>query len=69
MVSTLKKRQSNSSLPNQLDDFNQGIIKGKAASERQENIMVNGCTNDRDFTVGSSSNDLATNENTVNVKT
>ena len=31
--------------------------------------MVNEGTNDRDFTVGTSSNNLATNENTVNVKT
>ena len=31
--------------------------------------MVNEGTNDQDFTVGTTSNNLATNENTVNVKT
>ena len=31
--------------------------------------MANGGTNDRDFTVGTSTSNLATNENTVNAKT
>ena len=31
--------------------------------------MVNEGTNDQDFTVGTTSNNLATSENTVNVKT
>ena len=42
---------------------------GNAASERQENIMVNEGTNDRDFTADTPSNNLATNEITMNVKT
>ena len=69
MVSTRKKRQSDRRLPSQLDDFDQDIIIGNAASERQEIFIINEGTNDHDFTVGTSSNSSATNENTVNVKT
>ena len=69
MVSTLKKRQSNRRLLSQLDDLDRDMIIGNAASERQENIVVNEGTNDRDFTVGTSSNNTAINENTMNVKT
>ena len=69
MVSTRKKRQSNRKLLSQLDDYDQDISIGNAASERQENIMVNEGTNDRIFTVGTCSNNSATNENAVNVKT
>ena len=45
------------------------MIIGNAASERQEIIVVNEGTNDRDFTVGTSSNNTAINESMVNVKT
>ena len=45
------------------------MIIGSAANERQENIVVNEGINDRDFTVGTSSNNTAVNENMVNVKT
>ena len=69
MVSTRKKRQSNRRLLSQLDDFDQEMIIGSAASERQENIVVNEGTNNRDFTVGTSSNNIAINESTMNVKT
>ena len=69
MVSTRKKRQSNRRLLSQLDDFDQDMIFDNAASERQENSVVNEGTNDRDFTVGTSSNNIALNENTMNVKT
>ena len=69
MVSTRKKRQTKRRLLSRLDHFDQDIIIGNTASERQEKIIVNEGTNDRDFTVGTSSNTLATNENTVNVKT
>ena len=68
MVSTRKKRQSNRRLLSQLDDFDQHIIIGNTVSERQENVTVNEGTNDRDFTVGNSSNNLMTNESAVNVK-
>ena len=51
MVSTRKKRQSNKRLLSQLDDFDQDMIIGNAASERQENVVVNEGTNDQDFTV------------------
>ena len=68
MVSTRKKRQSNRKLLNQLDDFDQDIIFGNAASESQEITVVNECTNDRDFTIDASSKNLAINESTVNVK-
>ena len=69
MVSTRKKRQSNRRLLSQLDDFDQDISFGNAASGRQENIVVNEGTNDRDFTVGTSSDKLVKKENTVIVKT
>ena len=68
MVSTRKKRQSDRNFLSQLDDFDQDIIIGNTSSERQENIMVNEGTNDRDCTVGTSSDISVTNENTVNVK-
>ena len=45
------------------------MVIGNAASERQENIVVDEGTNDWDFTVGTSSNNTAINESTVNVKT
>ena len=69
MVSTRKKGQSNRRLLSQLDDSDQDIIIGNADSARQENIVVNEVTNDRDFTVGTSSNNTVINENVVNVKT
>ena len=68
MVSTRKNRQSNRRLLSQLDDYDQDIFIGNAARERQENVIVNEGTNDRDFTVGTSCNSSATNENMVNVK-
>ena len=46
MVSTRKKRQSNRRLLSQLDDFDQDMIIGNAASERQEGIVVNEGNND-----------------------
>ena len=50
MVSTRKKRQSNRRFLSQLDDFDQDIIIGNAAGERQENIKLNEGNSDRDFT-------------------
>ena len=69
MVSTRKKRQSNRRLLSQLDDFDQDMIIGNAASERQENTVVNGSTDDRGFTVGTSNNDSVINGNAISVKT
>ena len=69
MVSTRKKRQSNRRLLSQLDGFDQDTIIGSAASERQENIVANEGTSDRDFTVGTSNNNSTINENAMNVKT
>ena len=69
MVSTRKKRQSNKRLLSQLVDFDQDMIIGNAVSERQENAVVNEGTNDRDFTVGTSSNDSIVNGNAMSVKT
>ena len=69
MVSTRKKRQSSRRLLGQLDDFDQDMIIGNAASERQENVVVNEGTNDQDFTVSNSSNNATVNESTVIVKT
>ena len=67
MVSSRKKIQSNRRLFSQLDDFDQDVILGNAARQSQENNVVNEGTNDRDFTVGTSSNNSVTNENVVNV--
>ena len=69
MVSTRKKRQSNKKLLSQLDDFDQNMIIGNDASERQENVVVNEGTNDRDFTVSNSSKNTAVNESAINVET
>ena len=69
MVSTRKKRQSNNKLLSQLDDFDRDMIIGNAVSERQENAVVNEGTNDRDFTVGTSSKDSIVNGNAMSVKT
>ena len=49
--------------------FDQDIIIGNTAGERQENTIVNEGIRDWDFTVGTSGKKLMTNENTVNVKT
>ena len=68
MVSTRKKRQSSRRLLSQLDDFDQDMIIGNAVGERQENAVVNEETNDRDFTVGTSSNSSVVNGNAMNVK-
>ena len=56
MVSTREKRQSNRRLLSQLDDFDQDILSGNAASESQENTVVNESSYDRDITVGTFSN-------------
>ena len=69
MVSFRKKRQSNKRLLGQLDDFDQDMIIGNAVSERQENAVVNECTNDRDITVGTFNNDSVVNGNAMSVKT
>ena len=69
MVSTRKTRQSNKRLLSQLDDFDRDMIIGNAASERQEYAVVNEGANDRDFTVGTSSNDSIVNGNAMSVKT
>ena len=69
MVSTRKNKQSKRRLLSQLDDFDQDIIIGNAASESQENIAVKKGNKNRDLTIDASSNNIATNESTVNVKT
>ena len=45
------------------------MIIGNAVSERQENALVNEGTNDRDFTVGTSSKDSIVIGNAKSVKT
>ena len=69
MVSTRKKRQSNRRLLSQIDDFDQDVVIGNAASGKQENIVVNEGTKDRGFTVGTSGNNIPISESTVNMKT
>ena len=69
MVSTRKKRQSSKRLLSQLDDFDQDMIIGNTANERQGGDEVNEGTNDQDFTVGTSNVSSIVNENGLNVKT
>ena len=69
MFSTRKKRQSNKKLLSQLDDFDQDMIIGNAASEGQKNAVVNEGINDRDFTVSTSINDSVVIGNAMSVKT
>ena len=69
MVSTRKKRQSNKRLLSQLGDFDRDMIIGNDVSERQESVVVNESTDDRDFTVGTSNNDSVVNGNAMSVKT
>ena len=69
MVSTRKKQQSNRRLLSQLDDFDQDVIIGNAVSERQENTVVNEGTNNRDFTVGISSDNSVVNGNAMKART
>ena len=69
MVSTRKKRQSNRRLLSQLDDFDQDMIIGNAARQKQENTVVNEGTNDRDFTVRFSNDSSIVNGNAMSVKT
>ena len=69
MVSTRKKRQSNKRLLSQLDDFDQDIIIGSTASEKQENVVVTEGINDQDFTVGTCNVSTAMNKNAMTVKT
>ena len=69
MVSTRKKRQSNKRLLSQLDDFDRDMFIGNDVSERQESVVVNESTDDRDFTVGTSNIDSVINGNAMSVKT
>ena len=62
MVSICKKKQSNRGFLSQLEDFDQDIIIGNTASEREEITIVNEDTSDRDFTVGTSDKNLVNNE-------
>ena len=68
MVSTRKKRESNKRLLSQLGDFDQDMIIGNTACERQESVVANEGTNDQDFTVGTSNVSSIVNENALNVK-
>ena len=45
------------------------MVIGNNAIERRENTVVTEATNDRSFTVGTSGNNMAFNQSTVNVKT
>ena len=69
MVPTRKKRQSNTRLLSQLDDFDRDMIIGNDVSERQESVVVNESTDDRDFNVGTSNKDSVVNGNAMSVKT
>ena len=69
MVSPRKKRQSNRRLLNQIDDFDQDMVIVNVVDERRVDTMVNESTNDPEFTVGTSSNNIAINESAVDVKT
>ena len=51
MFSNRKRRQSNRRLLSQLDDFDQDIVIGDTASDRQEITIVCERTGDRNFTL------------------
>ena len=68
MVFTRTKRQSDRRFLSQLDEQEQDGIFGNIASDRQENTVVSESTGDRDFTVGTSDDNLMTNENIAIVK-
>ena len=63
-----RKDSQNRRLLSQLDDFDQDLIFGNTASERQENIVISEDTTDRNLTVGNSSINTAIYESMVNVK-
>ena len=69
MISTPKRRQSNKRLLSQLNEFDQDMIIGKAASGRQENTVVNEGIDDRVFTIGTSKNNSVANGNAMSVNT
>ena len=69
MIFTRKKRQSNRRLLSQLDDLDQDVIIGYAASGRQQNVVVNDGTIDQEFTVNNNGSNLTASENAVNVQT
>ena len=69
MVSTRKKRQSNRRFLSRLGGLDEDNTIGNGANEKRNSTVVNEGTNDRDFTVGTCSNNIAVNESTVNVKT
>ena len=69
MVFTAKTKQSNRRLFNQLDDFDQSIILGNTAIDRQQNVVINESTVDQEFTVDISGNNFKANENSVSVQT
>ena len=52
-----------------MDDFNQDINIGNAASDRQQNIVVVESSVRQDFTVKYNGSNLTTNKNLVNVET
>ena len=64
-----RKRQSNRRLRSQWDDFDRDILIGNAASDRQENVVVNEGTVDQEFAINNTSSTLTTNENFMSVKT
>ena len=68
MVSTRKKKQSNRKLLSQLDDFDQDVVIGEAASNGQQSVRVNNDTADRDFTANDGGSNSTANENPVNIQ-
>ena len=69
MVSIRKKRQQNRRFVSQPDNFDRDVTIGDSANSGQQNVLVNECSVDRDFTVDDSGSIPATIENTVNVRT
>ena len=69
MASTRKKRQSNKRLLSQLDDFDRDNINGNAASDKQENFVVNEGTVDQEYTVSGTGSNLTAKDKLLIVKT
>ena len=69
MVSTRNERQSKRRLLSQLDNFDQDIIIGNNASDKQEDTTDIQGTSDQELNVGNPDSSLTVDKNAVNVKT
>ena len=69
MVSTHRKKRSNTRVLSQLDDFDQDVIIGTPMNNRQENTAIKEGISHQEFTVANSDGGQTAHENVVYVKT